>query len=67
MSANGKVAIVEIATPDGAIATTLIEVNLDGETLTISEEHNNLTDEIRELATALVEKVRSQHGSNTNS
>ena len=67
MSANGKVAIVEIAAPDGTIASTLIEVILDGETLTISDQHENLTDDIRELATKLVEKVRLQHVSNTNS
>ena len=58
MSASGKVAIVEIAAPDGTVASTLIEVILDGETLTISDQHGNLTDDIRELAAALVEKVR---------
>lgn len=67
MSANGKATIVEIAAPDGTIASTLVEIILDGETLTISDQHGNLTDDIRELAAALVDKVRSQHGSNTNS
>jgi hypothetical protein len=67
MSANGKVAIVEIAAPDGTVASTLVEVVLDGETLTISDQHKNITDKIRELAQQLVNEVRSQHGSNTNS
>jgi hypothetical protein len=67
MSASGKVAIVEIAAPDGTVASTLVEIDLDGETLTISDQHNTLTDEIRELAHTLVEKVRLHDGSNTNS
>ncbi|MHC4617388.1 MAG: hypothetical protein ACYTEQ_06500 [Planctomycetota bacterium] len=66
MSASDKVAIVEIATPDGAVATTLIEISLDGETLTISDQHDPITDEIRELARQLVDKVRQTYDSNTN-
>ena len=66
MSASGKVVIVEIAAPDGTIASTLIEIVLDGETLTISDQHHTLTDELRELAGQLVDKVRLYYGSNTN-
>jgi hypothetical protein len=67
MSASGKVAIVEIVAPDGTVASTLIEVTLNGETLTISDTTHDITDDICKLAKQLVEKVRSQHGSNTNS
>jgi hypothetical protein len=66
MSASAKVAIVEIAAPDGTVATTLVEISLDGETLTISDQQHTLTDELRELAHQLVDRVRTHYGTNTN-
>lgn len=66
MSANGKVAIVEIAAPDGTVASTLVEISLGGETLTISDQAQTMTDDIRELAIQLVQQVRSHYGRNTD-
>jgi hypothetical protein len=60
---SGKVAIVEIAAPERTVL--MIEVVLDGETLTISDDPLPLTDTIREAAVRLLEAVRSQHGQRT--
>ena len=56
----GKVAIVEIATQDTRVL--MIEVALDGETLTISDEHQTMTDDIRAAAQRLIEQVRTHNG-----
>ena len=58
---TGKVAIVEIATP-GQPRVLLVEVALDGETLTISDKRLEMTDAIREAAQRLIEQVRTHHG-----
>jgi len=52
----GKVAIVEIATQDTRVL--MIEVALDGETLTISDEHQPLTVSLREAAERLIAQVK---------
>ncbi|MCC6361863.1 MAG: hypothetical protein IT450_24270 [Phycisphaerales bacterium] len=52
----GKVAIVEIATQGARVL--MIEVALDGETLTISDEHQPLTVSLREAAERLIAQVK---------
>ena len=55
---QGQVAIVEIAAPDRTVL--MIEVNLDGKTLTITDEPNGkpIPDEIRTLAIQLIAAVK---------
>lgn len=58
---SGKVAIVEIAATDMSPAVCLVEVSLDGETLTISDQTHDLSDAARALARQLIDLVRKEH------
>lgn len=58
---TGKVAIVEIAAP-GQPSVLMVEIALDGETLTISDDRHEMTDAIREAAQRLIEQVRTHYG-----
>lgn len=62
---SGRVAIVEIAATDSSPAVVLVEVSLNGETLTISDEAHNVTNRIRALAHELINEVRNEHGKRT--
>ena len=60
---SGRVAIVEIAATETSPAVLLVEVALDGETLTISDQDQTLSDTVRQLAQQLIEEVK--HDSRT--
>lgn len=64
LNARGKVAMVEIAATDRT--TLLIEVSLDGQTLTITDETDAypINDQVRALAAQLIAAVKEQvnHG-----
>jgi hypothetical protein len=64
---RGKVGIVEISASATSPAVYLVEVCLDGETLTISDQAHTLTDAIRDLAAQLVAEVRTHYGSHDES
>lgn len=61
----GQVAIVEIVATDQNRTVTMVEVSLNGETLTISDEAHNVTERIRQMATELINEVRNEHGKRT--
>lgn len=57
---QGKVAIVETKLSDGSTVTA-IEVVIGRKTITISDQHAPLPDDLGNLAHQLIEKVRIQH------
>lgn len=58
---SGRVAIVEIAATDTTPAVYAVEVALEGETLTLSDQNHDLSDETRALAAALIQHVRTEY------
>jgi len=64
-SLSGRVAIVEIAATDHSPAVMCVEVVIDGETLTISDQGHNLSDSVRQLAQQLINTVRKEYDSRT--
>jgi hypothetical protein len=62
---RGKVAIVEIATPEQTVV--VLEICLNGETLTIADQHDNIREDTRQQVRDLLKHVRQHYGTSTNS